>query len=203
MFKQNYKKNRGFTLVEIFFGISIFLIILFVLVLLSKNIWTYNSFITLSIDGTGKERQALKTITSEMRTASSANNGAYAVNQASSTSFTFYSDIYDNGIKERVRYFLNGSQLQKGVVVPSGSPLTYNIANETITTIISNLTNSTVFDYYSNTYDGTTGPLSSPVDIAAIRLVKVTLTIDKNTTMPPPATTFSTQITLRNLKDNL
>lgn len=196
-------ERRGFTLVEIIFGISIFILILLAITLFSRNIWVYNSFISSSLSDADDGRKAVKAMIAEIRTASAASNGAYAVSQSSATSFTFYSDIYDNGLKERVRYFLNGSLLQKGVTIPTGSPLSYDLATEKITTLLTNVTSTSVFNYYNANYDGTTAALSFPVDVSQVRLVKITVTVDKDPNKPPAATTFSTQVSIRNLKDNL
>lgn len=203
--ENKFKKNtiKGFTVVETMFGISIFILILLAITLFSRNIWIYNSFISDSFSSVEDGRKAMKIMTAEIRTASAASNGAYAVSQATATSLTIYSDIYDNGLKERVRYFLNGSNLQKGVTMPTGSPLGYDSANEQITTLVPNVTNNSIFDYYNASYDGTTAALSSPVDVSAVRLVKITIITDKNPTRPPAPITFSTQVSIRNLKDNL
>src|SRR3989344_4644245 len=119
------------------------------------------------------------------------------------TAFTFYSDIDDDGLKEKVRYFLNGPLLQKGVIKPTGSPLSYNPASEKITTLIPNVTNATIFTYYDENYDGAGAELTSPINIPVVRLVKITITIDKDPNRAPVTTIFSTQVSIRNLKDNL
>lgn len=195
--------SSGFTLVEILFSISVFILIMLALTLLGRNIFIYNSFISTGLSDIDAGRKAIKTMTAEIRTASAANTGAYAISQATGTTFTFYSDIYDNGLKERVRYFLNGSLLQKGVTIPTGSPLAYDLATEKVTTLLSNVTNTTVFNYYDKNYDGTSTALAFPVDVSAVRLIKINITVDKDPNRPPAPTIFSTQISLRNLKDNL
>ena len=132
-----------------------------------------------------------------------ADTGAYVINQAEASSFIFYSDIDNDGLKEKVRYFLIGTTLQKGVIKPTGSPLSYNPLNETISTLAENLTNVSIFDYYDKFYDGTTAPLSLPVNTSDIRLIKITIIIDKDPNRSPTAMTFSTEVSIRNLKDNL
>lgn len=189
-------------MMETLIGIGIFVLIVGALTLFSRNVWMYNSFLSNALQGTNSARAALKTMTAEIRTASSGNNGAYAISAASSTSFTFYSDIYDDGLKEKVRYFLNGTNLQKGVVKPTGSPLDYTGA-EVITTLVPNVTNGFSFSYYDKNYDGTTTALASPVDVSAIRLIKITIPIEKDVNKSPAPITFSTQVTIRNIKDNL
>jgi prepilin-type N-terminal cleavage/methylation domain-containing protein len=194
--------QSGFTLVETLIGMAIFVLIVGVLTLFSKNIWVYNSMINSELTSVNANRTALKTMVAEIRTASSGNNGAYVISLANSTSFTFYSDIYDNGLKEKIRYFLNGTNLQKGVIIPTGSPLAYT-GNEVITTLIPYVTNSSIFDYYDENYDGTTASLGAPVDISVIRLIKITVTTDDNPNRPASPITISSQVTLRNIKDNL
>lgn len=196
-------KNKGFTLVETLVGVSIFVMIVIALTLFSRNTWVYNSFISSGLNNANNIRQVLKTVSSEIRTASTAETGAYVIGQASSTSFTFYSDIDGDGFEERVRYFISGNLLQKGIIRPTGSPLTYNVANETVSTLISSVNPVSNFEYYDHSYDGTTPPLASPIDISSIRLVKVNLTIDNDPNRAPTANEFSTQISIRNLKDNL
>jgi len=195
-------KGGGFTIIETLIGVAIFVLILGVLATFSKSIWTSNSFIMAELSGSNAGRAALKTMVAEIRTASSGNNGAYAIGIATSTSLTFYSDIYDDGLKEKIRYFLNGTTLQRGIIQPTGSPLGYT-GSETITTLVSNVTNSSIFNYYDKNYDGTTAALTTPVDISAVRLIKITITTDVNPTQAPSPMTFSTQVMLRNLKDNL
>lgn len=197
------KLTTGFTLIEILIGVAIFVMIVLALTLFSKNVWVYNSFIGTKFNDTNSGRQTLKNITAEIRTASAASTGAYAVSAATATSFTFYSDIYDDGLKEKIRYFLNGTTLQKGVTKPTGSPLTYNAANEVLTTLMTNITSSSIFYYYDKNYDGTNAALSSPVDVSVIRLIKINVTTDSKPSGISSPSTFTTQVSLRNLKDNL
>lgn len=201
MKKLNTKK--GFTLIETLVGVLIFVMIMLAISMFSRNTWIYNSFISAGLNNSSSITKVLKTMSSEIRTASTAETGAYVISNATATSFTFYSDIDSDGAKEKIRYFLSGNLMRKGVTEPTGSPFTYNPANEVITTLIPNVNNSTNFEYFDKNYDGTTPPLSFPVDISSIRLVKINITIDNDPNKAPTANVFSTQISIRNLKDNL
>jgi len=196
-------KNAGFTLVEILFSISILIIIVLLMTLFARNTWVYNDFVSASLEEIDAVRTALKIMTAEIRTAGTAETGAYTISQATSSAFSFYSDIDSDRLKEKVRYFFENGILKKGVIKPTGAPLSYDSANETISTIASSITSSSIFNYYDKNYDGTTSPLSSPVNIPLIRLVKITITIDKNPNRSPTPKTFTTQVSIRNLKDNL
>jgi type II secretory pathway pseudopilin PulG len=197
------KKNNAFTLIEILFSVSILVLVLIAATLFEKNIFGYNTFISNGLEDIDAGRAALKIMTAEIRTAGQADTGAYVINQANATTFSFYSDINSDGLKEKVRYFLENGSLKKGVIKPSGSPLSYNSSNEVITTIVPYVTNTAIFDYYDENYDGTTPPLSTPLNIPAIRLVKITVVMDKDPNRPPTPETMTTQVSIRNLKDNL
>lgn len=195
--------TSGFTLVEILFGLAIFVLIIGALTLFSKNVWVNNSFISAGLVETDAVRQVLKTMIPEIRTASTSDTGTYIINQAGTSSFTFYSNVDTDTLKEKVRYFLSGTTLQRGVIKPTGSPLSYNTANEKISTLLQNVQGSSIFEYFDKNYDGSTTPLSFPINIPDIRLVKITITTDADPNRPPVPMIFSTQVSIRNLKDNL
>jgi hypothetical protein len=143
---------------------------------------------------------------SELRRTAQPSTGAYPIELASSTGITFYSDINNDGNVDKVRYYLNGKGITKGVTPPTGSPVTYNSANEVKSTIINYIKASStlpIFQYYTASYSGTTSPLTIPVDITAIRLIKTTLIIDTDPNRSPIPIVATSNVTLRNLKDNL
>jgi len=203
-FLNKYNQKSGFTLIEVL--VSIFILTLIGLAATSffKDIFSYNRIISGSLTAQDEARRALKTMSAEIRTASPSSLGAYAITQVATSSLIFYSNIDDDSFKERVRYFLDGTTLKKGIIKPSGSPLIYNPANETISELVHDMANAVIpiFSYYDTDYDGTTQPLTEPINISAVRLVKITIVIDKDSTQPPGPMTLTTQINMRNLKDN-
>ncbi|OGI45463.1 hypothetical protein A2121_00860 [Candidatus Nomurabacteria bacterium GWB1_40_6] len=201
--QEKIKVEAGFTLVETLFGVAIFVLIIGALTLFSKSVWVNNSFISAGLVDTDAGRQVLKTIVAEIRTASTSDTGTYVINQAGVSSFTFYSNVDTDTLKEKVRYFLSGTTLQRGVIKPTGSPLSYNAVNETISILLENVQSSSIFEYFDKDYDGTTASLSFPINIPNVRLVKITITTDADPNRPPAPMVFSTQVSIRNLKDNL
>lgn len=203
---QYYKRNNiGFSVIET-------LVTIFILTLVGMAVWTFqkdvfslNSNISSSLDAQQEARKAFKAMSAEIRSISPSSTGSYPIAEASSTSFTFYGDIDNDGLKERLRYFLDGSALKKGVLKPNGNPLAYNPINEIVAEIVRDIANGAtpIFDYYDTNYDGTTAPLAQPVSVIATRLVKMTFIIDKNPLRPPAPITMTTQVSMRNLKDNL
>jgi|SRR3989344_2962626 len=199
------KHNTGVTLIEIMVSVFIFVLIGFAVSAFQKDIFTFYTNLSNSLNAQQEARRAFKTMTAEIRSASPSSLGSYTIYQASPTSLTFYGEIDEDQFKERIRYFLDGNILKKGILKPSGSPLTYNPANEIITEMIHSVSNGgmPIFEYHNADYDGTTNPLENPVNTQEVRLVKVTIMIDLDTNRPPPPITMMTQVSLRNLKDNL
>lgn len=198
MKEDKYLKNSlGFSMVEV-------IVVVFIMALVGTAVYTFqndifllNRIVSSNITSQEEARNGFKMMTSEIRSASPSSLGAYPIFEANSNSFIFYSDIDNDGLKERIRYFLEGDIFKKGTIKPLGSPLVYNLGNEIIKEVIHNVSNDStaIFDYYDANYEGISAPLSQPVNIIAVRLIKITIIADGNT--------FTTQVSMRNLKDNL
>lgn len=199
------KNNSGSTFIEVIF-------IVVVMILVGLAVWTFqkNVFYMYSImqSGLGAEKDARKLVkefSSEARTASMGSDGSYPIALANDTNFTFFADIDGDSLKEKVHYFLDNKSIKKGVIKPAGSPLRYLAVNEIVTVSAQNIDNGTtpIFEYFDKTYDGTTSALALPVNVSSVRLVKITVIIDKSSVRSPAPMRITTQVSLRNLKDNL
>ncbi|KKU11800.1 MAG: hypothetical protein UX17_C0067G0002 [Parcubacteria group bacterium GW2011_GWC2_45_7] len=205
----HHKSPVGFTVAELLVGIAIVIMIGAAVLAFQKNISSLNNFLSSNLIAQSDARKALKMMTAEIRPLSPSSTGAYPIAEAGTNSFIFYSDIDNDQLKERVRYFMEGTTLKKGVIKPTGEPLAYNPASENIIELAHDITNgladsiTPIFSYYNTGYDGTTPPLNEPVDILAVRLTKITIIMDSNPSRPPGPITLTTQISMRNLKDNL
>ncbi len=200
------KKYNGFSLAEVIIAVAVGGAILIAVFNFGNSIFSFNSTAQENLNAQSEGRRVLKTIAKELRGTSPSSLGAYPISQAATSSITFFSNIDSDVNKEQVRYFLQNGSLKKGVIKPSGTPLVYNSANESIVTLISNVRNtaaSPLFQYFNSSYAGTSSPLSSPVPVTSVRFIKVSVEIDKypNRSLGPVVVT--TQVFLRNLKDNL
>lgn len=192
-------------MIEVLVSVGIFTLIGLAMYSFQSRIFSLNTMISSDLAAQTEVRRAFKTMSSEIRTASPSSLGSYPLSETATSSFIFYSNIDADSYKEQVRYFLQGTTLKKGVIKPSGAPLVYNPMYEVVTELIHHVVNATtsVFTYYDTNYDGTTQPLTEPIDISTVRLVKVTVFVDENTEDQLRSHTFTTQISMRNLKDNL
>lgn len=201
---QNFSRS-GFTLVEIMTSVVIFSLIIIGIGTFSGDVFKYNRIIGNSISAEQDARQILRRFTSELRTAVPSANGSFSLSQVADNSIIFYSDVDKDGAIEQVKYYISGTDLIREVVEPSnGVPVVYT-ATPTVETIIKNLSNglTPLFSYYDSSYSGTESALSQPVNANSVRLVKITLVIEQDPSQAPVPITVTTQISIRNLKDNL
>lgn len=197
MQQQLFKK--GFTLIEIAVVLGIFGVTILAVGAFTSGVFRYNRILTSQLDTETQLRRVVAKFTKEARTASISSLGAYPLDAASPMSVTFYSNIDADNLKERVRYFLDATTLKRGVLKPTGSPLTYNPANEQVSSLVNDVRNSDIFLYYDETYNGSSPPLTFPVILTAVRLIRFKLSIDSNLNEPPGPLDTETNVHLRNL----
>ncbi len=198
-------KHPGFSLIETVIAVAILGLIILAVGLFQGNIFRFNTALNNQLTGQFESRQAIEKITAEARVAATAGNGAYPLESVLDSSLIFFSNVDSDAGIERIRYFVSGTTLRRGIIEPLGSPVTYPSANETITTVLNNLANGAtpVFSYYNTNYTGIESPLPQPVDARVVRFIIVTFIVDKDLTRPPAALQTRSGINLRNLKDNL
>lgn len=201
------KKNTsfGFTLVETLVAMTIGVVVMIAMGTFARDIFFTNSIQGGSFSTAQDARTIIRTMLNELRSASQGSDGSYPIITAGTSTLTFFSDINGDGNKERIRYFLATTTLNKGVITPTGTPLAYT-GSEVISILAYNVRNSSstpIFNYYNGTFTGTSTPLTQPVSVSAIRLVQINLTLDSDPNRSPLPRTYTTDVTLRNLKDNL
>ena len=131
-----------------------------------------------------------------------ANNGGYPIESATATSFIFYTDLDGDKLFERVRYYLEGNILKRGMIKPTGNPAVYLSANEQIREVVHNIISNPppIFSYYPKDVDGTGTALVSPVDPSLVRLLKIDIASDQDPQKAPGPATLKAFITIRNFR---
>ncbi|MBI3304774.1 prepilin-type N-terminal cleavage/methylation domain-containing protein [Candidatus Parcubacteria bacterium] len=196
-------RRSGFTLMELLVGMTIVITVGIVAFAFANSTITTSGFLSRRTFAQQDGRRVLEAFSLEFRKAALSAVGSYPIEAASSTSVVFYADIDRDGLVERVRYFVDGPTLKKGVLRPSGALPTYDLAAEKVKAMVPFIANPQVFRYYDSTYTGTEAPLPDPADPQKVRYVAMQLVIDENLAVPPEALVLSTTVALRNLKDNL
>lgn len=192
---------KGFTLIEVVIALAIFTTIALAISLFTLDISNFSVFFGENLSAQQELQLSLLSMAREIRAMGPSSTGSYQIASATANSVTFYSDSDDDGLFERLRYFMDGDIFKKGVIKPSGNPLVYDPAQENVYELVHYVTNgSTVFTYYDKNFTGTQPPLSFPVNAPLIKAVKASLVVDQNAGAPPLPLDFSITATARNFK---
>lgn len=197
--------NKGFTMLELIVVIGLF--ILFSGAITEMMIWGNHSkdviFEQLSKQNDG--RNTIQNFLNDLRRSSYSSIGAYPLELATEKEIVFYSNVDADSWKERVRYFISGTTLKRGITKPTGTPLTYNNVNETSVVVANDLNNTTtLFLYYDQNYDGynSTSSMSFPINISQVRMIGIKLWLDLKPNVSPAPLFVEGKTALRNLKSN-
>ena len=195
------KKKDGFTLIETLIVIGILIFIGLAIANFQVDIFRFNTTTQSGLSTNFEIRRTFKNFTADMRTASPSSTGAFPILEASSSTLTFYANIDSDIAVERVRYFVSSSTLWRAVLKPTGSPLSYS-GTEAVNGVVTGVLDHSVFFYYKEGNVSTSTLLFSPIDPKNITLVKLLLSVDKDTNRPPSTILSETSVLVRNLKKN-
>lgn len=197
--------ESGFTLIEMVVVVAVFSLIAYGLLELVSGIMVNSSQQGSLLANNDSARRISFGVMRELRNAQTSATGGYALAAANAQDIIFYSNT--GTTIDRIRYYISGGKLYKGVTKPTGSPATYNLAGEVITVQQNDVANNSdpLFYYYDGSYDGVTEtPLTSPVNVTDVKMVKTNLKIYKRGRATSTTTyTVTASGTIRNLKTNL
>ena len=173
---RNLKLNRGFTLIELLIAAALFILLFGGLAILISNVLVSSNTQAGLLADSDQARKLAFGIVGELRNAQVSSTGAYSLDTAGPQSLVFYSNIDGGTDVEKVRYFVQGEKLYKGITKPYGNSMSYSPSREKITVVQNNLANGAdpVFYYYDGTYEGVANNfLPQPVSVTAGKFVKV------------------------------
>jgi type II secretory pathway pseudopilin PulG len=201
----NRKKHlrAGFTLIEILFFIGISSAVLVVAAFFVNNVLSFRPYLENRLTAEGEAGFAIEEFVSHVRAMSQSNVGDYPIVLAEDDTFTFFTDFDKDGIYERLRYYAENGTLKRATLEPLGNPLVYDPANETVRELVHDLTNTAIFSYYNSSFAGTSSPMTFPVTIADVRMIKMTLSTDVPDEGSDEPFVLSGWATARNLRSNL
>lgn len=204
----NSKKQKGFSLIEVIFVISIFILALIAITAFILNTYRIYKYNFEQISTINEARRGIELMVKEIREAQYGDDGSYPLKEAGDFQFIFYSDIDKDEKVERVRYFLSGTDFKKGVVEPSGDPAQYVLADEIVSVISFYVRNSDilpVFTYYNGDWPGDTvnNPLPTLTRLTDTKLMHVYLIVNIDPNRPPDNFELESDTQIRNLKTNL
>ena len=207
MNKSIYFYQNGFTLLELILASFIFSTITAGVVIFSLYYLNNYSFSLEANQAISIAQQNITRMVREIREARSADDGAYTLAQTDDNTIVFYSDVTNDGRTDRVRYFLNGTQLMKGIIEPTDVPVTYPLANEKLTIVSDyvDLLSHSLFTYYNSAWPGDTinNPLAAGQRILNTRYISVYIRINIQNNSGATPFELTSGVHIRSLKDNL
>lgn len=195
---KKFFSKKGMTVIEMLIAIGIFSISIIGFTLLFSRTWTINRFTLEEGEASRIASRGVHDIVDAVRSARQSENGSYLLESANSNDFVFYSDIDTDGKTERVHCFSDAGLLKIGVRNPSDTvPPEYANGDESVSILANYVVNESgdVFSYY-----GLNGQeLSYPIELDAVRMVKVHLEINIDPARAPNNINIESLATLRNL----
>ncbi len=198
-------QQRGVTLVELLVSMFVFSVIVIMLVTFFNYFFDSYYFTFHETQSIDEAKYVVDKISSEIREAQTSEEGAYPLVVADDAEIAIFCDADDDGKVERVRYFLDGTQLKRGMIEPGNPPDVYLPANEVVQVVSDYIQNGAnpVFYYYNGNWPGdvVNNPLGIAYRMLETRLVEVDLMVNTG-----PGTIedvrISTKAMIRNLKTN-
>lgn len=202
------KKLRGLTLVETLVALFIVAAGMIGFTLLLSSTWKSNKFIIETGISAIKVNRASAEIINNLRKVRQADNGDYPVESGDDFDIQVYLDIDNDGVTERVHYWLDAvnDRLMRGVREPSATnPPTYAAGDGTTSVIADYIVNEAaqpIFYFYNENYPGDTvnNPIVTPIAVEDVRLVRVLLRVNIDPIRAPNNINVESFVDLRNLE---
>lgn len=144
-------------------------------------------------------RKGVEYLVRDLREASFADDGSFPIIQNSSTSISFYSDVDRDFSVEKIRYFLEGTTLKKGITNAVGSPPLYT-GTEQVTSVSEYIRNIEqgipVFRYYT----ASSTEIASGANPTNVSFVTLDLVVNVDVNRLPGQFTLHSSATIRNLR---
>jgi type II secretory pathway pseudopilin PulG len=189
---------RGFTLIETVIVISLTVIVGAALMGAVEFFYRTNDYVIQENAAVQNARLGISAAMQTLREASYGDDGSYPIANAATSTITFYANIQGGTSVQRIRYYLQGLTLYRGVTTAVGNPPSYSGQPEVITTVATNVRNTAAIPLYQY-YDSSGTLLAAPVTLSSIASVVTTLKIDVDPNRSPAPYTLIGSAMLRNL----
>lgn len=192
-------------MLELLVALGIFSLIIVSVSWLAIYGFRYNGIIWEQLKTQSDGRRVLREAVDVIRRAEQSSIGSYPIASAGDYDLIVYSNIDSDSYREKVRFWLDGTTLKRTVIKPSGSPLVYSGAGQTVELAhdaVNIAKGEAVFGYFDENYTGSEAPLVQPVDITKIKVIRVRLELEKDPTETPVPLRVESTVQIRNLKNN-
>ncbi|MEK7627804.1 MAG: hypothetical protein AAB421_00090 [Patescibacteria group bacterium] len=191
--------QRGLTFIEVLVWISVFLSAMWAIVGSILGFYRANTYTLEQAQAVSSARRSVEGVVAVIREANYSSEGAYPVISMSTSSISFYADIDDDLLLEKVRYFVEGTNLKRGVVDPTGDPPAYTGA-EVVTVVADYIRNIEQNKNAFTFYDVAGAQITNLSQVTALRFVRTDMVVNVSPEKLPNELTLRTSATLRNLR---
>ena len=192
------RNTHGLTMIETLVWIAVFISSMLAIVTTLMYFYRTNAYAIEQASATASAQRGLEHIVRTIRESAYSSQGAFPIVSIAANDFVFYADIDNDALIERVHYYIQGTNLMRGVVEASGNPPDYTEA-ETITTVadyVRNIAqNVSTFRYY----DELGSEIANYANWTAVRFVKAALVVNVNVATLPNQLTIDSSAAIRNL----
>lgn len=191
--------RKGMTLIETVVWVSVTLAAMLAIVTSVQYFYRTNNYAVEQAAAVSSAQRGIESMVKTMREAAYSSNGAYPILAISTSSVAFYADVDSDPFIERLRFFVDGNSLKRGVVDPVGDPPVYSGAEviSSVSDYVRNIDQGvTTFRYY----DVNGNLMTNLTDIAALRFIEVTIVVNINPFRLPNQFTLRSTAALRNLR---
>ena len=200
--------KKGFTLIEILVAMGIFALVIGAVSGILIYSLRYNSVLWEQLKTQNDGRRVLREVVDDVRRAEQSSIGSFAIVTTDEYELSFYANIDDDSLREKVRFWIDDGDttLKKGVIKPTGNPLEYLSGDESVVEIAHDVVNRNksvpVFSYFSEESDPTSDPLTQPVALTDVNIIRVQLELEEDPNETPIPLHVESTVHIRSLKTN-
>lgn len=196
--------HQGLSLIEIVVWIGIFSILGTLVTSLFLTSFRSHRVVWDQLNAQNDGRRTVAQFITDVRKAEESSLGAYPIALASSTELIFYANVDSDSLRERVHYWLDNNIIYRGIIHPSGNPLSYEQQEQTeiIARDIVNTPQEPLFSYYNESFAGTSTPMQAPFAVSDIRIIKIQLEMERDPDQSPVPFHIEGLAHIRNVKEN-
>ncbi|OGG80194.1 hypothetical protein A3A39_02900 [Candidatus Kaiserbacteria bacterium RIFCSPLOWO2_01_FULL_54_13] len=189
---------RGVTAIEVFVWIAIFIVTMLAIVSTLLYFYRTNRYTIEQASAVTSAQRGLEQVVKTIREGAYSSQGAFPIVSISANDFVFYADVDSDALIERVHYYIEGTNLMRGVIEATGNPPDYTggEAGSVVAEYVRNIDQSiTTFRYY----DELGSEITNYANWTAVRFVKVTLAVNVIVATLPNQLTLNSSAAIRNL----
>jgi len=192
------KAQRGMTLIETIVWVAVLVFVFEALGSTLLFFYKTNRYAIEQATAVTSGQRGLEQMVKVIREGAYSSQGAFPVVSIAANDIVFYADTDSDSLIERVHYYLQGTNLMRGVVDPSGNPPDY-VAGETTSQVAEYVRNASLGTPVFRYYDEIGQEIVTYTNWANVRFVKVSLIVNVDANTLPNQLTLNSSAAIRNL----